>query len=206
MLRKLRPLDSNAVSKFPLPSPVSHELFMKRCLTLAQQALQAGDHPFGSVIVKDGKIIAEARNRITANDVTNHAEIQAMRKAQNILKTSNLSDCTIYSNCEPCPMCAFMIRELKFKEVVFALLSPDMGGYSRWNILGDVGLMKYEAVFSTPPNVIIGILENEALEQFEKAGWTIAALSAHENGSPAPCIKKRLTKPPPEPRMHHKGC
>ena len=59
------------------------------------------------------------------------------------------------------------------KEVVFALRTPHMGGYSRWDILQDQGLARYTPVFSSPPNVITGILEKEAAEQFEKAGWTI---------------------------------
>ena len=150
-----------------------HEKFMKRCLELAQEALEAGDNPFGSVIVKDGKVIAEARNTALLSDITDHAEIIAMRKAQKVLESSNLSECTLYSNCEPCPMCSFMIRELKIKEVVFALPSPSMGGYSRWDILQDQGLTRFEPVFAAPPKVSSGILGKEAAEQFEKAGWTI---------------------------------
>jgi len=117
-----------------------HERFIKRCIELAQEALNDGDNPFGSVIVKDGKIIAEARNSAMHDDITDHAEIIAMRKARKVLGSSDLSDCTLYSNCEPCPMCSFMIREQKLKEVVFALRTPHMGGYTRWDILQDQGL------------------------------------------------------------------
>jgi len=151
----------------------AHEPFVRRCIELAQQALDAGDHPFGSVIVRDNEIVVEGRNRVNAGDVTAHAEVEAMRRAQHQLATTDPSDCVIYSNCEPCPMCSFMIRELTFKEVVFALPSPDMGGYSRWNILQDEGLVKYAPAFATPPTVTTGILEQEAADQFERAGWTI---------------------------------
>jgi len=150
-----------------------HERFIKRCIELAQEALNDGDNPFGSVIVKDGNIIAEARNSAMHDDITDHAEIIAMRKARKVLGTLDLSDCTLYSNCEPCPMCSFMIREQKLKEVVFALRTPHMGGYTRWDILQDQGLIRYEPVFSTPPNVVTGVLEKEATEQFDKARWTI---------------------------------
>lgn len=150
-----------------------HEQFIKRCIALAQEALDAGENPFGSIIVKENEIIAEARNSTVLNDITDHAEIVAMRKAQKLLDTTDLSECILYSNCEPCPMCSFIIRELKIKEVVFALLSPGMGGYSRWNILQDEGLMKYEPVFAAPPKTTIRVLEKEAAEQFEKAGWTM---------------------------------
>ncbi len=147
------------------------EKFMRRCIELSEKSLQGGDNPFGCVIVKNNEILVESGNEVKKNDVTNHAEIVAMKKAQQILKTSDLSDCTIYSNCEPCPMCAFMMRELKFKKVVFSLTSPHMGGFSKWNILQDTGLEKFEPVFSKPPEVVIGTLKEESVEVFRKAGW-----------------------------------
>ena len=149
------------------------EKYIKRCIDLSEEALKAGDNPFGSVITRNGKTIVEARNKIKENDVTSHAEIMAMKEAQRILKTDDLSDCVIYSNCEPCPMCSFMMRELKFKKVVFALESPYMGGFSRWNILQDKGLLKFKPIFSDPPEVIKGLLREEAKQVFKKAGWTI---------------------------------
>jgi tRNA(adenine34) deaminase len=150
-----------------------HERFMRRCIDLAQESLDSGDNPFGSIVVKDNKIIAEARNSALHDNITDHAEVLAMRRARKILGTSDLSECTLYTNCEPCPMCSFMMREQKIKEVVFALRTPHMGGYSRWDILQDHGLERYRPVFNSPPNVIIGVLEKEASEQFEKVGWTI---------------------------------
>lgn len=150
-----------------------HEKFIKRCIELAQEALDAGDNPFGAVVVKEGRILAEARNNSLHDDITDHAEILAMRNAKKALGTPDLSGCTLYSNCEPCPMCSFMAREQKLDAVVFALRTPHMGGYSRWDILQDQGLARYTPVYTTPPKVITGVLEKEATEQFEKAGWTI---------------------------------
>ncbi|MBN2250056.1 MAG: nucleoside deaminase [Campylobacterales bacterium] len=150
-----------------------HEKFIKRCMELAQESMDAGDNPFGALVVKEDKIIAEATNSAVLHDITDHAEINAMRKAKKVLGTPDLSGCTLYSNCEPCPMCSFMIREQKIKEVVFALRTPHMGGYSRWDILQDKGLSRYEPAFAMPPKVVISVCEKEAAEQFEKAGWTI---------------------------------
>ncbi len=150
-----------------------HERFIRRCIELAQEALDDGDNPFGSVVVRDGEIVAEARNSALHDDITDHAEVIAMRRARKALGTPDLSGCTLYSNCEPCPMCSFMIREQKMAAVVFALRTPHMGGYTRWDILRDQGLVRYEPVFATPPDVITGILEDEAAEQFDNAGWTI---------------------------------
>ena len=147
------------------------EKYMRRCIQLTEKSLEFGDNPFGCVIANKKGILVEARNKIKENDVTQHAEILAMRKAQKLLKTSDLSKYTIYSNCEPCPMCAFMMRELKFKRVVFALLSTCMGGYSKWNILEDKELIKFKPIFSNPPKVVTKVLEKEAMAVFEKAGW-----------------------------------
>ncbi len=151
---------------------MEHEKYIRRCIELAEESLERGDNPFGSVIVCNGEIIVETGNEVKKNDVTNHAEIVAMRKAQEILKTNDLSNCKIYSNCEPCPMCSFMMRELKFNTVVFSLVSKYMGGFSKWNILEDKDLEKFEPVFSKPPKVITGVLEDEARETFKKAGWS----------------------------------
>jgi tRNA(adenine34) deaminase len=149
------------------------EKHIKRCIELSKIALGSGDQPFGSLIAKGEKVLTEARNRIKENDVTQHAEIIAMKKAQALLKTDDFSEYAIYSSCEPCPMCSFMIRELKFKKVVFAIDSPYTGGFSRWDILQDRGILKFKPIFSEPPEVIGGILKNEAEEVFKKIGWTM---------------------------------
>lgn len=149
------------------------ERLIKRCIELAEQSLRNGDSPFGSIIARNGNIIAESANAIIVErDVTRHAEILAMRTAQKILASSDLTDCEIYSNCEPCPMCAFMMRELKFKRVVFAAHSPFMGGYSKWNILQDGELQIFAPVFAVPPEVVSGVLEEEAKQTFFRAGWS----------------------------------
>jgi len=147
------------------------EKYMRRCIQLSEKALEFGDNPFGCVIANKNGVLVEARNKIKKNDVTQHAEILAMRKAQKLLKTDDLSKYTIYSNCEPCPMCAFMMRELKFKRIVFAISSSYMGGYSKWNILEDKEIAKFKPIFSNPPKVVTGILKKEAIAVFEKAGW-----------------------------------
>lgn len=68
--------------------------------------IEMGGGPFGAVVARNGKIISCCGNRVTQdNDPTAHAEILAIREAARILKTWDLSDCEIYSSCEPCPMC-----------------------------------------------------------------------------------------------------
>jgi guanine deaminase len=81
--------------------------FMRRAVDLALEKMREnGDGPFGAVVVKDDKIIAEGWNQVTAtNDPTAHAEIVAIRRACAALGSFELLECDIYANCEPCPMC-----------------------------------------------------------------------------------------------------
>ena len=93
--------------------------FMKEALEEAIIGMRSGDGgPFGAVIVKDGKIIAKVHNEvIKTNDPTMHAEVNAIRKATQLLGRFDLSDCEIYSSCEPCPMCFAAIHWAKMKKL-----------------------------------------------------------------------------------------
>lgn len=82
--------------------------------------------PFGAVIVKDGKIIAKGHNLVLkTHDPTAHAEIVAIRRASKKLKTFDLSDCEIYSSCEPCPMCFAAIHWAKMKKLYYGCTEND---------------------------------------------------------------------------------
>jgi len=79
---------------------------MERAIELASKSIDNGGGPFGAVITKDGKIVGEASNSVTKdNDPTAHAEVNAIRQACKNLGTFMLDGCTIYTSCEPCPMC-----------------------------------------------------------------------------------------------------
>lgn len=99
-----------------------HQRFLKRAIELAAENMQTGKGgPFGAVIVKDGKILAEGFNQVTsANDPTRHAEVDAIRKACQKLNAFELKDCVIYSSCEPCPMCLGAIYWARPKALYFA--------------------------------------------------------------------------------------
>jgi guanine deaminase len=86
-----------------LPNPV----FMQKAIDLATENVTSGaGGPFGAVVVRDGVIIATGVNCVTANnDPTAHAEVMAIRKACEILRTFQLTGCEVYTSCEPCPMC-----------------------------------------------------------------------------------------------------
>ena len=80
--------------------------WMRRAIELSVENVENGGGPFGAVIVRDGELVAEGVNRVTANnDPTAHAEVSAIRAACQHEKNFKLEGCTIYTSCEPCPMC-----------------------------------------------------------------------------------------------------
>jgi guanine deaminase len=101
--------------------------FMKQAVEEAYKGMRSDDGgPFGAAIVKDGKIIAIGHNEvIKTNDPTAHAEIVAIRKATKLLGRFDLSDCEIYSSCEPCPMCFSAIHWAKMKTLYFGANRKD---------------------------------------------------------------------------------
>ena len=95
--------------------------FMMRAIELSIESAKTKGGPFGSVIVKDNKIIAEGSNQVTINnDPTAHGEIVAIRHACQKLNTFNLSGCDLYSSCEPCPMCLSAIYWSRIENVFYA--------------------------------------------------------------------------------------
>lgn len=101
--------------------------FMKTAVKEAFKGMRKNDGgPFGAVIVKNGKIIASGHNEVLkTNDPTSHAEIVAIRKAAKKLKRFDLSDCEIYSSCEPCPMCFAAIHWAKMKKLYYGCTRKD---------------------------------------------------------------------------------
>ena len=100
---------------------IKKNLFMLRAIELSIESAKSKGGPFGSVIVKKNKIIAEGSNKVTMdNDPTAHGEIVAIREACKKLNTFDLSGCELYSSCEPCPMCLSAIYWSRIKNVFYA--------------------------------------------------------------------------------------
>jgi len=100
---------------------------MDRAIALSLEKMTSNEGgPFGAVIVKDGKIIAEGWNQVTSsNDPTAHAEVNAIRKACDKLETFSLEGCSIYTSCEPCPMCLSAIYWARLEKIYFANTRQD---------------------------------------------------------------------------------
>lgn len=100
---------------------------MERAVELSRKGMMKDDGgPFGAVIVKDGKIIAEGNNKVTStNDPTAHAEMVAIRNACKKLDTFDLSGCELYTSCEPCPMCLSAIYWARLDKIFYANTRKD---------------------------------------------------------------------------------
>ncbi|MFL2886843.1 MAG: nucleoside deaminase [Candidatus Pelagibacter sp.] len=100
--------------------------FMAKAIELSISSASTIGGPFGSVVVKDNKIVAEGSNKVTSsNDPTAHAEIVAIREACKKLNTFDLSGCEIYTSCEPCPMCLSAIYWSRVEKIYYANTRED---------------------------------------------------------------------------------
>lgn len=114
----------------------SHEQYMDIVLSHCERALERGDCPVASIIVRDDRIVGEGQNRAaTGGDPTAHAEVEAIRDASRKLGSGYLSGATLYSAMEPCPMCCWAIKEAKIARVVLGarhagMRRVDYGAYS----------------------------------------------------------------------------
>ncbi|SHE34701.1 tRNA(Arg) A34 adenosine deaminase TadA [Dysgonomonas macrotermitis] len=144
------------------------EEYMKRAIELSIKSVENGGGPFGAVVVKDGKIVAEGSNCVTLNnDPTAHAEVTTIRKACSTLNTFDLSGCEIYTSCEPCPMCLSAIYWARIERIYFGCDKTDAK-----NIGFDDSFI-YEQIELKPEQRSIAssqVLHNEALKAFRM--WT----------------------------------
>lgn len=119
------------------------ENFMRRAIELARTGIDNKfGGPFGAVVVKDGEIIAEGWNEVTSkNDPTAHAEVNAIRKACTVLNDFQLTGCTIYTSCEPCPMCLGAIYWARPEKMFYACTREDAAaiGFDDQFIYDEIG-------------------------------------------------------------------
>ena len=104
--------------------------FMREAIRLSVNKMRAGQGgPFGAVVVRGGRIVGRGWNQVTSsNDPTAHAEVVAIRAACKRLKTFQLTDCDLYTSCEPCPMCLSAIYWARFRKVFYANTRQDAAG------------------------------------------------------------------------------
>ena len=143
----------------PKMEQADYEGYMRKYLTLAQIAKARGDSLVGSILVQNGKIVGEGiEGGKTYQDITFHAEIEAIRNARTALGITDLSDCILVTTHEPCIMCSYVIRHHKIKLIIVGLSTGEIGGYSSaLPVLLDRSISKWGEM----PRIIEGILEEE---------------------------------------------
>ena len=137
---------------------------MRRAIALATESVRNGGGPFGAVIARNGRIVAEASNSVTLDtDPTAHAEVNAIRTACRELGTFDLSGHTIYTSCEPCPMCLGAIYWAHLDAIYYGNNRQDAAGIGFDDDFIYKEIEKPMAQRSTP---IRQLLQAEALSTF----------------------------------------
>ena len=143
--------------------------YLDRAVELSKEGMERGDGgPFGAVIVCEGEIVSEGNNRVLVdNDPTAHAEVVAIRRATAKLGRFSLSDCELYTSCEPCPMCLGAIYWARPKAVYYANTKHDAAEieFDDSFIYDEIALKL--ANRKLPPEIL---LHNEEIKVFE--AWT----------------------------------
>jgi tRNA(Arg) A34 adenosine deaminase TadA len=108
----------------------SEHKYLRRCVELAREALDAGDEPFGSVLVDaDGRVRAEDRNRVAGGDETRHPEFELARWAATHMTPAERAGATVYTSGEHCPMCAGAHGWVGLGRIVYAVSSRELGAW-----------------------------------------------------------------------------
>ena len=137
---------------------------MREAIRLSEESVMNGGGPFGAVIAKDGKVVAGASNSVTLqNDPTAHAEVACIREACRQLGTFDLSGCTIYTSCEPCPMCLGAIYWAHLDAIFYANNRKDAADI---NFDDDFIYRELEKPMSERTVPILPLLREEALRVF----------------------------------------
>ena len=134
--------------------PFNDEYFMKKAFSEALLAFEEGEVPVGAVVVSNQKVIARAHNLTeTLNDVTAHAEMQAITAAANLLGGKYLNDCILYVTVEPCVMCAGALGWSQIGKIVYGA-EDEKRGFNKFT----------SKVLHPKTEVVSGVLETECAE------------------------------------------
>ncbi|RMF64870.1 MAG: nucleoside deaminase [Calditrichaeota bacterium] len=146
---------------------MTDEEFMRMAIEKAREGVRNGQTPFGACIVKNGEVITCVHNVVWATtDITAHAEVHAIREACRKLHTIDLSGCTIYSTCEPCPMCFSACHWARISRIVYGARIEDAqnGGFNELAISNS----KMKEMGNSPVEIVGDFLREENRALFEE--------------------------------------
>src|SRR5579871_1471112 len=153
---------------------MTDEDFMRLAIEKTRTGIAAGQSPFGSVIVKDGEVVAVTHNTVwQTTDPTAHAEVNCIRAAAAALKTIFLNGCTLYSTTEPCPMCLSAIHWAKIDRVVFGATIADAAAAGFCELAVDAKVLA--ELGKSPLRVESGVLQRECADLFRQ--WKEAGMA-----------------------------
>jgi len=140
-----------------LINPYDDSYFMKKALQEAETAFELGEVPVGAVVVVKNRIIGRSHNLTEKlNDVTAHAEMQAITSAANFLGGKYLHNCTLYVTLEPCQMCAGALYWSQISKIVYGASDPERG------------FIKMGTTLHPKTEVVSGIMHDEAAELLKR--------------------------------------
>ena len=138
---------------------------MKKAIEISIENINKGGGPFGCVIVKDNKIVAEGSNKVTTtNDPTAHGEIVAIREACKKLNDFSLKGCELYSTCEPCPMCLSAIYWARINKIYYANTREDA---QKIDFDDSLIYSEFKKTIKERKIPMIQMMRSEALKAFE---------------------------------------
>jgi len=146
---------------------MTEEEYMRVAIRKAQDGIELGQSPFGSVIVKGGQVVAATHNTVWRDgDPTAHAEVNCIRAAAKALGTISLDGCELYSTTEPCPMCLSAIHWAKIDRVVFGAVIADAADAGFCELYVDAKVLA--EMGKSPLKVESGLLREECADLFQQ--------------------------------------
>ncbi len=137
---------------------MNHDYYMGLALRAGEEAMARGDWPTGSVVVLDDEVVGTGQNRQNSlNDITVHAETDALRAAFKSLNRTSLEGATVYTSMEPCPMCAEAMRMARVARLVLGLRHKDLNRVD----LGTYSIETYCKMLAWPLEIVTGVRHAE---------------------------------------------
>lgn len=154
------------MSNFPFDD-FDHESHMRRAFALARSAVDRGDRPFGSVLVRDDEVVMEASNRVvTEDDLRRHPELHLAHRARRELDRAARRETVMYTSTEPCPMCAGGLRYAELGRIVYSVGGDEIGAFT-----GDAAPVRSAAILEGVTEVDGPVLNDEGRQLHDEFDW-----------------------------------